>query len=478
MHTLRQNWERILRKLTKPSKAHGPHTTAAKESECVNTALSSENLALAEQVQRFRTDFKRSRDEEDRKIADLEEIRQTLDRARIEDHRKLAELESINSRLVTDREADSTRILDQEKRLAEIEAERSLALEHITALETALAETTSRLENTDSQIKHLQASAEQQAQQFDTSLADINTRFESTDNQITVLGVKLNNERQHFLKASQETQDRFRKQDVRMNWMITVAGFALVLGAVTGVFLVRDAQKNASMLSNMSRDIRELTVSMKGDVSMQHRPLEEKPQAALSASSSGSRTAVTATPTNTTAIAPQPASPVRTNDSASDSSPFNSLERPRRTYRAGERQFTRQDAKQFFEDNAANADVVSLSSGVQYRVVKPGSGNSPSPSDKVRVAYVGIRPDGSVFDETYSKGAPTTLSMSEVMPGWQDVLLEMQEGAEFELYVPSNLTASKGVRKRGMSGFEPSIYLIELLQVVENSATDPSAEAN
>ena len=109
MHTLRQNWERILRKLTKPSRPSGHHASAAKESECVNSALSSENLALAEQVQRFRTDFKRSRDEEDRKIADLEEVRQTLDRARIEDHRKLVELESLNSRLVTDREADSTR---------------------------------------------------------------------------------------------------------------------------------------------------------------------------------------------------------------------------------------------------------------------------------------------------------------------------------------------------------------------------------
>jgi len=478
MQTLRQNWERIVRRLTNLSKPYGHHAAAPKDIACEISAVSSENQALAEQVQRFRTDFKRSRDEEDRKIADLEQVRQSLAHARSEDHRKLAELESINSRLVTDRETDSTRILDQERRLVEIEAERNLARDQVTVLETSLAETTSRLEKTDSQIRHLQASAAEQAQQFESSLSEVRTRLDSADNQITVLGVKLKNEHQHYLQTSQDIQDRFSKQDLRMNWVIMVAGLALVLGAFTGVFLVRDAQKNAAMLSIMSRDIRELTTSMKGDLSLQHRPLDETPQSAVTAISTNSRTEVTAAPSNNTVVASQHASSVKTTDSTTDPNPFNSLDRPRRTYRAGERKFTRRDAKKFFEDNAANEGVVSLSSGVQYRVVMSGNGNSPSLSDQVMVAYVGIRPDGSVFDETYSKGAPKTISMNEVMPGWQEVLQEMQEGAEFELYVPPNLTPSKGVRKRGMSGFEPSIYLIELLQVVKNDTTGPSAPAN
>ena len=130
----------------------------------------------------------------------------------------------------------------------------------------------------------------------------------------------------------------------------------------------------------------------------------------------------------------------------------------------------------FFAQNATMPGVISLPSGVQYRIVKSGHGKSPSLSDQVVVDYVGMKPDGTVFDETYSSGTPSTFSMNEVMPAWRQALSKMQEGAEFELYVPPSL-ASGSVRKRSMLGYEPSIYLIELLQVVNTGTTGPSAPA-
>jgi len=107
-----------------------------------------------------------------------------------------------------------------------------------------------------------------------------------------------------------------------------------------------------------------------------------------------------------------------------------------------------------------------LPSGVQYLVIKPGNGKSPTLSDKIVVAYVGTRLNGMVFDETYSSGEPATLSMKELLPGWREVLLKMEAGAEFEMYVPPDLANKGGVRKRSLLGYDPSIYLIELLKVV------------
>ena len=68
--------------------------------------------------------------------------------------------------------------------------------------------------------------------------------------------------------------------------------------------------------------------------------------------------------------------------------------------------------------------------------------------------------------------------MKEVLPSWREVLLKMEVGAEFELYTPPNLANKGGVRKRSLLGYDPSIYLIELLQVVEDDETAPSVPEN
>jgi len=150
----------------------------------------------------------------------------------------------------------------------------------------------------------------------------------------------------------------------------------------------------------------------------------------------------------------------------------------RRMNRKGVRRPTRDDAKAFFEENANIEGMISMPSGVQYRVVKQGSGKSPTLSDKIVVAYVGTSLNGMVFDDTYSTGMPATLSMKEILPSWREVLLKMEAGAEFELYVPPNLANKGGVRKRSLLGYDPSIYLIELLKVVRDDETESSVPEN
>jgi FKBP-type peptidyl-prolyl cis-trans isomerase/predicted nucleic acid-binding Zn-ribbon protein len=479
LSTLRKYWERVFSRLKTPSEPDGPHTSRTEDLERKISTVSGENKALAEEVQRVRLEFENTRDEENRKIDDLEQVRQAMELARNEDLRKLAELESLNNTIATARDADSKKILDLERWLAEIESGRNQARDKVKALEHSLAKTSTRLEKTDAQLEDLQELSVEQARQFSASLSDASDRLASTDNHVRELGNRLENDRQDYLKTWQDMQGRLRKQDVRMNWTITAAGFALLLATVAGAVLIWGVQKNATMLSSMSQDIKALMTSGNGHSSKQHTLQEEQRQPALPATAPEPGTTVTAKPASSAAAKPQPEVPANATISKADSEPYSSVVDPARARPgAGERKPTREDVKTFFEENANVAGMISLPSGAQYRVVTPGSGETPSLSDKVVVAYVATKLDGTIADETYSDGEPSTVSMKEVLPVWREVLLTMEEGAEFELYVPPHLATRGGVRKRSLRGLEPIVYLIELLEVVKEGELDQATPVN
>ena len=281
MRTLRQYWDRLFSRRSKASVSDGPHVPRPEELEREILAISDERQALAEVVHQVRSDFEHARDEDNRKLADLEQVRRVMERARDEDHRKLTELESLNSRFESAREADSRKILALETRLAELESGRDQARDKTRALENALAESTSRLEKTDLQVKNLQINSVEQAKQIAASLSESNSRLENTGNHVRELEDRLTSERQDYLNALQEILGRFRRQDVRMNWTMSVAGAALLLGTVAGVILTWEMQRNAALLTGMSNDIRELVSSIDGSLSQQHKLPAEKQQMAL-----------------------------------------------------------------------------------------------------------------------------------------------------------------------------------------------------
>ena len=88
--------------------------------------------------------------------------------------------------------------------------------------------------------------------------------------------------------------------------------------------------------------------------------------------------------------------------------------------------------------NAKKPGVIVLPSGLQYRVIKSGSGQTPTAEDTVTVAYKGTRVDGYVFDST-KPGETRNLPVSKLIAGWQEVLPLMKEGDEWELLVPAKL---------------------------------------
>lgn len=104
---------------------------------------------------------------------------------------------------------------------------------------------------------------------------------------------------------------------------------------------------------------------------------------------------------------------------------------------AGER--NKATARKFLGENGKKKGVITTKSGLQYRVVAPGKGATPKPTDQVTVHYRGTLLDGTEFDSSYKRGEPATFPVDGVIPGWQEALVLMKPGAKFELVIPPEL---------------------------------------
>lgn len=97
------------------------------------------------------------------------------------------------------------------------------------------------------------------------------------------------------------------------------------------------------------------------------------------------------------------------------------------------------EAEAFFAENKNKEGVITLESGLQYKVLKSGSGKSPKLSSSVEAHYSGRLLDGTEFDSSYKRGKPFTASVTGVIKGWTEILQLMKEGDKWEVYIPSEL---------------------------------------
>jgi FKBP-type peptidyl-prolyl cis-trans isomerase len=102
----------------------------------------------------------------------------------------------------------------------------------------------------------------------------------------------------------------------------------------------------------------------------------------------------------------------------------------------------KQEGADFLEKNKENDSVVVLSSGLQYKVIKEGTGISPEISDTVNFIYTGTLIDGTTFDS--SRDNPIKIPLTQLIKGWQEGLPLMKEGAKYMFYIPSDLAYSGG----------------------------------
>lgn len=95
--------------------------------------------------------------------------------------------------------------------------------------------------------------------------------------------------------------------------------------------------------------------------------------------------------------------------------------------------------KKFLEENGKKAGVTTTVSGLQYEVLKEGSGAKPTGTDTVKVDYVGTLLDGTKFDSSIDRGEPAVFPLDRVIPGWTEGIQLMAVGSKYKLYIPSNL---------------------------------------
>ena len=124
----------------------------------------------------------------------------------------------------------------------------------------------------------------------------------------------------------------------------------------------------------------------------------------------------------------------------------------------------REEGEKFLAANAKKEGVKTLESGVQYRVIKEGTGAIPADTSLVKVHYEGRLLNDSVFDSSYKRGEPITLRCNQTIKGWTDAMVHMPAGSIWEVYIPQDL--AYGEREQGIiKPFSVLVFKIELLEV-------------
>ena len=125
--------------------------------------------------------------------------------------------------------------------------------------------------------------------------------------------------------------------------------------------------------------------------------------------------------------------------------------------------------REFMEENAKNDSVTQTQSGLQYMVLKEGTGAKPGPTDEVTVHYTGRLLDGTVFDSSVERGEPATFPLDKVIPGWTEGLQLMSEGSKYRLFIPSELAyGSKGSGDKILPN-STLIFDVELIKVAKKN---------
>jgi FKBP-type peptidyl-prolyl cis-trans isomerase FklB len=123
----------------------------------------------------------------------------------------------------------------------------------------------------------------------------------------------------------------------------------------------------------------------------------------------------------------------------------------------------------FLAENAKKPGVKTTASGLQYKVITPGTGKKPTAADTVTVNYRGTLIDGAEFDSSYSRGRPATFPLSGVIAGWTEGVQLMQEGGKSELIIPPALAYGD----KGELAGQVLVFEIELISVGPPPAAQP-----
>jgi FKBP-type peptidyl-prolyl cis-trans isomerase FklB len=125
----------------------------------------------------------------------------------------------------------------------------------------------------------------------------------------------------------------------------------------------------------------------------------------------------------------------------------------------------KKEGEGFLHLNKQKEDIVSLPSGLQYKVITAGEGAKPTPFDTVSIHYTGSFLDGTVFDSSHQRNEPTTFPVNKVIQGWSEALQLMQKGAKWQLFIPSYLAYGEQGFGREIGPNTTLLFEVECLDI-------------
>jgi len=130
---------------------------------------------------------------------------------------------------------------------------------------------------------------------------------------------------------------------------------------------------------------------------------------------------------------------------------------------------TNEEGKKFLEANKGKDGVVTLASGLQYKILNKGAGaHHPTVDSSCECHYEGTLIDGTEFDSSYKRGSPTSFAPNQVIKGWTEVMQLMVEGDKFELYIPSELAYGESGSPPKIPGGSALVFRMEILKIKGN----------
>lgn len=139
---------------------------------------------------------------------------------------------------------------------------------------------------------------------------------------------------------------------------------------------------------------------------------------------------------------------------------------------------TKAEGEKFLGENKKKEGVKTTPSGLQYKVIKEGTGPQPKDTDTVTVQYRGTLIDGTEFDSSYKRGQPAEFPVTGVIKGWTEALLMMKVGSKYQLFVPSNLAYGERAMGPDIGPNSTLIFEVELVGIKPGtgSQSPPPAE--
>ena len=145
---------------------------------------------------------------------------------------------------------------------------------------------------------------------------------------------------------------------------------------------------------------------------------------------------------------------------------FTELEERQQAEAAERGKAAKGEGEAFLKENAKRAGITVTPSGLQYEVVKEGSGRQSKASDTVRCHYEGTLIDGTVFDSSYRRNQPAEFGLRQVIAGWTEGVQLMKEGSIFKFYIPYNLAYGERGAGADIPPYAALIFTVELIKVL------------